>query len=212
MTQQKAITVNCPACFEDSTFKIYSSVDISENPELKKSIFDRSIFKFSCPLCGEEILVSYDCTYTDSENKYIIALVSEANETNTSILSVEGFALRIVHSINEFVEKIALLEDGIDDKVIELYKIMLEDQFEDERPGSKILGIYYSGRDFEANNLSFFIITENSPNCHAVLSMQVYEAIETQFRDSAEKFADHSEINRLWAIGVLQSGFDFTDK
>ena len=212
MTQQKNITVNCPACFEDSQFKIYSSIDITENPDLKNDIFDRNLFKFTCPLCGEEILVAYDCTYTDSANKCIIALVSDSDDANTSTLSVDGYTLRVVRSINEFVEKIALLEDRIDDKVVELYKIMLEDQFEDERPGANILGIYYGGRNFEENNLMFFIITDNSQNCRAMLSMQVYETIEAQFKDSAEKFAKHSEINRLWAIDVLQSGFESADK
>jgi hypothetical protein len=54
----------------------------------------------------------------------------------------------------------------------------------------------------------FFIITENAENCRAVLSMQTYDAIANQFKESAEKFSDTSEVNRDWAIGVLQSGFD----
>jgi len=208
MTQQKTITVNCPACFEDGNFRIYSSIDTSETPAIKEDIFSREIFKFTCPSCGEEILVAYDCTYTDPDNKYIIALVSGMEQESTSALMVEGHTLRIVTSINEFVEKIALCEDKIDDKVVELYKIMLEDQFEDERPGSKILGIFYGGRDFENNSLMFFIITENAENCRAMLSMQTYEAIANQFSASAEKFAECSEVNRDWAIGVLQSGFE----
>ena len=208
MTQQKTITVNCPACFEDSSFKIYSAIDAARNPELKEKIFSREIFKFSCPLCGEEILVAYDCTYTDPEKKCVVALVSDMEQDSQSVLKVEGHTLRIVSSINEFVEKIALWEDGIDDKVVELYKIMLEDQFEDERPGSKLLGIFYGGRNFEDNSLMFFIITENAENCRAMLSMQTYEAIAKQFSTSAEKFADISEVNRDWAIGALQSGFE----
>ncbi len=208
MTQQKTITINCPACFEDSNFRIYSSIDVSDNPNLKEDIFSREIFKFTCPLCGEEILVAYDCTYTDPDNKFIIALVSGMEQENLSALRVKDYTLRIVSTINEFVEKIALCEDQIDDKVVELYKIMLEDQFEDERPGAKILGIFYGGRDFENNNLMFFIITENAENCRAMLSMQTYDAIAEQFKTSAEKFADTSKVNRDWALDVLQSGFE----
>lgn len=212
MTQQKNITVNCPACFEDGNFSIYSAIDPVQDPQLKEGIFNREIFKFRCPNCGEEILVAYDCTYTDPENKYIVALLSNDSQKSDSNLKVEGHTLRIVHSINEFVEKIALVEDKIDDKVVELYKIMLEDQFEDERHGSKILGIYYGGRNFEDNTLLFFIITENAENCRANLSMQTYDAIANQFKESAEKFADVSEVNRLWAIGALQSGFEEDEK
>ncbi len=208
MTQQNTIKVNCPACFEDSSFGIYSSVDANLNPELKEDIFSRELFKFSCPHCGEEILVAYNCTYTDPEKKYIVALLSEDERDAESVVRVQGHTLRIAHSINEFVEKIALLEDGVDDKVIELYKIMLEDQFEDERPDSKILGIFYGGKNFEEKNLLFFIITENAENCRATLSLDTYEAIAGQFRETAEKYADVCEVNRLWAIGALQSGFE----
>ncbi len=207
MTQQKIITVNCPACLEDSNFKIFSHIDGTQNAELKEQIFSREIFKFACPKCGEEILVAYDCTFTDSERNYVIALVSGSEEASSNLM-VEGHKLRIVRTINEFVEKIAAFEDEIDDKVIELYKIMLEDQFEDERPDAKILGIYYGGRDFAQNSLLFFVITENAENCRAYLSMETYEAIEKQFAAASEKYADTSEINRLWAIGVLQDGFE----
>lgn len=207
MTQQKIITVNCPACLEDSNFKIFSHIDGTQNPELKEQIFSREIFKFACPKCGEEILVAYDCTFTDTEGKYVVALVSDTEETSSNLM-VDGHKLRIVRTINEFVEKIAAFEDEIDDKVIELYKIMLEDQFEDERPDAKILGIYYGGRDFAQNSLLFFVITENAENCRAYLSIETYEAIEKQFAAASEKYADASEINRLWAIGVLQDGFD----
>lgn len=212
MTQQKNMIINCPACFEDSSFRIHSAIDAKENPELKESIFSRELFKFSCPNCGEEILVAYNCTYTDPENKYIVALISDDEGGDDSNLKVEGHTLRIVRSINEFVEKIALVEDKIDDKVIELYKIMLEDQFEDERPGSKILGIFYGGRNFENNSLLFFIITENSENCRAHLSMQTYDAIEKQFAASAQKYAHISEVNKLWAIGALQTDFAGKEK
>jgi len=211
MTQQKNMIVNCPACLEDSSFSIYSAINTQDNPEIKENIFNREIFKFICPHCGEEILVAYDCHYTDPENKYIIALLSDTEECGDNI-KVKGYTLRIVRSINEFVEKIALIEDKIDDKVIELYKIMLEDQFEDERPGSKILGIYYGGRNFDENSLLFFVITENAENCRATLSMETYNAIEAQFASASEKYSNVSEVNRLWAIGALQTDFSGTEE
>ena len=207
MTQQKIITVNCPACLEDSNFKIFSHIDGNQNRELKEKIFSREIFKFACPKCGEEILVAYDCTYTDDSGKFVVALISGADEVSSN-LTVDGYKFRIVRSINEFVEKIAAFEDEIDDKVIELYKIMIEEQFEDERPDAKILGIYYGGKDFSQNSLLFFVITENAENCRAYLSMDTYETIAKQFSSASQKYADASEINKLWAIGVLQDGFE----
>ncbi len=207
MTQWNTTNVTCPACGESSSFKICSSIDISETPELLDKIFNRDLFRFSCPECGEEIMVAYNCTLKNQKNASIVSLIaSEDIASEESKLAVSGYSLRITRSINEFVEKLALLEDNIDDKVVELYKIMLEDQFEDERVGVKILGIYYGGKNEEDDSILFYIITENAENCRATLSMQTYRAIESQFSSSSEKYLSDSEINRDWAIKVLQTG------
>lgn len=208
MTEYKNISVCCPACCEESAFRICTKADICANPELKERIFSRDLFRFECPECGEEILVAYDCTLVDSDRRLIVALVAdggEDREDTAARLSVNGYTLRIVRTINQFVEKLALSEDGIDDRIVEMYKIMLEDQFEEERPGADALGIFYGGLNTEENSLTFFIITSNAENTRAALSMDAYAAIEKQLSESADKFADSCEIDRDWAIAALQS-------
>ncbi|MBR2452471.1 MAG: hypothetical protein IKB32_00255, partial [Clostridia bacterium] len=64
----------------------------------------------------------------------------------------------------------------------------------------------------DENSLIFFIITENAQNCRAMLSLDVYETINRQFKESAEKFGDTSEVGRDWAIGVLQNSFSDNQK
>lgn len=207
MTQWKTSQVSCPACCEIGNFKMCTSIDLEESPSLKEDIFSRELFHFSCPNCGEDIMVAYNCTLTDTENKLILALITDNDEEfESSRLMVDGYRLRIVHSINEFAEKAALSEDTIDDKVIELYKIMLEDQFEEERSGAEILGIYYGGRNFDDDTILFYIITGNAENCRATLSMDTYRAIEAQFAKNSEKYNNDCEINKDWAINVLQNG------
>lgn len=205
MTKWTTSRVNCPACCEDGNFEICSQIDITENPELKQKIFSRELFRFTCPECGEKIIVAYDCTLIDSKNKFIISLVtSESDEEAASKLKIDGYQLRITHSVNQFTEKLALFEDNTDDKVIELYKLMLEAQYEDERPGAEILGIYYGGKDDD--NLLFYIITGDRENCRATLSMQTYRAIEEQFASAKDKYINDCEIDSDWAVAVLQSG------
>ncbi len=205
MTKWTTTEVNCPACCEDGAFKICVQADIAENPELKQKIFSRELFRFTCPECGEKIIVAYDCTLIDSKHKFVIALVTnESDEDVESKLKIDGYKLRITHSVNQFTEKLALFEDNIDDKVIELYKLMLEGQYEDERPGAEILGLYYAGKDEE--NLLFYIITGDRENCRATLSMQTYRAIEEQFAAAKANYADDCEIDSDWAVAVLQSG------
>ncbi len=203
MTNQ-TMRITCPACLTEQNFRICPNIDVQSDPEIKESIFNRDIFRFICPECGEEILVAYNCTYLDRDNRFMVALVTEGDAAS---VTTADYNLRIVRSINEFVEKIALMEDGIDDRIVELYKIMLEDQFEEERQGTELLGIYYGGQDFEKKQLIFYIITGNAENVRAILSFDTYEAISKQFDENPEMAKPCSEINRLWAIGTLQSGF-----
>jgi predicted RNA-binding Zn-ribbon protein involved in translation (DUF1610 family) len=204
MEKEKLISVTCPACCEEGKFRIFPFVDAEAEPQLKENIFSRDLFRFICPECGEEILVSYNCTYIDKGNEFMVTLVNDEDKT---LVETAGYTLRIVRSINEFVEKIALMEDGIDDRVVELYKIMLEDQFEEERPGAEVLGIYYGGQNLDDKSLMFFIITGNAENVRAILSFDTYQAISRQFEEYPEMTKNTSEINRLWAIGTLQNGF-----
>ncbi len=204
MTKTEVISVTCPACLEEGSFKIYPFVDVSKHPELKEEIFNRGLFRYVCKECGEEILVSYDCTYLDPENSFTVCLLTDdASPT----LSSSQSTLRVVRSINAFVEKIALMEDGIDDRIAELYKIMLEDQFEEDRPGAELLGIYYGGQNPEDKSLLFYIITGNAENCRAILSQDTYQAIIKQFDSLPDMEDTPSEINRLWAIETLQNKF-----
>lgn len=203
MTNQ-TMQITCPACCTEQSFKTCPNIDVKSDPEVKESIFNRDIFRFICPECGEEILVAYNCTYIDRDNNFMVALITNGEAAN---ITADDYTLRIVRSINEFVEKIALMEDGVDDRIVELYKIMLEDQFEEERQGVELLGIYYGGQDFEKKQLVFYIITGNAENVRAILSFDTYEAIAKQFDANPELAKPCSEINRLWAIGTLQSGF-----
>ncbi len=210
MAKDKSMPICCPACLEEGTFKICDFWDSALDPDIKERIFSRDIFRYSCPECGEEILVAYNCTYLDKEHNFMVMLLTEKDDDTT--IETTEYNLRVVRTINDFVEKIALIEDDIDDRIVEFYKIMLEDQFEDERPNAKILGIYYGGKSEDEKSLVFFIITENAPNCRAHLSFDVYEAISRQFKESADKFGDTSEVGRDWAIGVLQNSFSDNQK
>ncbi len=205
MTQWSKTKVSCPACLEESEFRICSFIDVCKDPDLKESIFNRDIFRFSCNECGEEILVAYNCTYLDTDKSFMVALLD--TDSRDTAIEAKDYTLRIVRSINEFVEKIALMEDGIDDRIIELYKIMLEDQFEEERAGSEILGIFYAGQNPDDRSLMFYIITQNAENVRAVLSFDTYEAIVKQFDQNPNMAKPESEINRNWAVRTLQSGF-----
>ena len=205
MINPKIVTVTCPDCHKDGEFRQYETINITENPNLRNDIMTRQIFSYTCPHCGETIIVSYDCIYLDTENKHCIALISNEIPALINSISVQDYAIRIVSNINDFIEKIALFEDGIDDRVCELCKLFLEESYE-EQNNAELLAAYYSGRDIENENIHFYLIGDDAGNCETTLSMQSYRNILEFFSGSQFDNKSEMEINSAWALLALKNG------
>lgn len=206
MTETVTVNICCPACVETGQFVQYKKININENPELREKIFSRELFKYKCPECGEEILVAYSTIYLDKENKHIVCLIPEQTETDYNKYRLDGYTFRIVRSINNFVEKISMIEDGLDDRVIELYKLLFEEQFEEQRPNSNLVDVFYAGKDHNENRLHFFFISEDNDNCETTLGLDTYRNLYEHFIST--KFADDNfaEINSDWALDAISGG------
>lgn len=72
-TIKKEIT--CPACGEKADAKMWASVNVTLDQELRESVLDESLFTWTCPQCGHDALLSYPCLYHDMANKFMIYLV-----------------------------------------------------------------------------------------------------------------------------------------
>ena len=42
----------CPQCGNRNTIKVYRSINVADNPELKEKVKDGSLFLWECPHCG----------------------------------------------------------------------------------------------------------------------------------------------------------------
>ena len=207
-TEELTVKVCCPQCAEESDFVQFRKIDINKNPELREKIFSREIFKFKCPECGEEILVLYSCVYFDDENKHIICLDADASSSDETAakLKIDGFSLRIVKTINGFIEKIAMVEDGVDDRVIELYKLLFEEQFEQQMPNSELISVFYAGRNTNDDKLHFYFITTEGENCETTLTLETYRNLYEHFLSTKFAKDDFSEIGTEWALDALAGG------
>lgn len=206
MTETAIVNICCPACVEMGQFTQYKKIDIAKDPSIREKIFSRELFKFKCPECGEEILVVYKTIYFDEENKHIICLVPEQTDEDYSKLCLDGYTFRIVRTINNFVEKISMLEDGVDDRVIELYKLLFEEQFENERPNSNLVDVFYAGKDAEDDKLHFFFISEDNENCETTLGLETYRNLYEHFISTKFANDNFAEINSDWALDAVSGG------
>lgn len=205
MEKTNIVSVTCPSCQKDGEFCRYETINITEHPSLREDIMKRNIFTYICPHCGEKITVAYDCIYMDTENKYAVALITSDEAVIPEKINAQEFTVRIVRTVNSFIEKIALFEDGIDDRVCELCKLFLGESYE-EQNNAELLAAYYGGRDTENDVLHFFLIGDEAGNCETTLSMQSYRNIFEYFSNSQFDDKSETEIDENWALLALKNG------
>lgn len=118
--------VTCPHCQAESEVKPIDHINIDRTPELRQKVQDLSCFRVECPNCGETVLAVQPCLYHDMSNQFMVWLwPEEESAPRAEFDPLAGYKLRIVDSLNAFREKISVLELGLDDRAVELMKLLL---------------------------------------------------------------------------------------
>jgi hypothetical protein len=134
---------------------------------MKEEVLSRKAFTFECPDCKERTLYTYDFLYHDMEQKIMIyhvtsnealvqAMEGFAQMTNVGVddgilngPEVEGYRKRIVRSLNDLREKIFIFDAGLDDRVVEIFKVFCIIQLKHEDPDFQADEAYFYSREGE---------------------------------------------------------------
>ncbi len=135
MSSSKIEKVECPHCHQEGAMRIWTSVNVDLNPELKERIFSSELFTYRCPHCGKESRVREKMIYHDMKNKFLILFdFFKPDDFDysppdihlpPSFINKEGYTLRIVFGLNRLKEKILILEQALNDVAIERQKYMM---------------------------------------------------------------------------------------
>ena len=176
MSIEREVNITCPHCDAVTPFKIWLSVNTSQDPDLKQKVRDQSLFDFECPYCGTKTAVDYGMLYHQPEEKIIVhyaitqenadevyhMLTDEDKRDAFSSLFEQNYLIRIVRSRNQLLEKLAIFDSNYDDRMIEIYKHHLEIAYRAEHP------------DCEAVEILYFNSNEGEP------MFQIFEGNETK--------------------------------
>jgi hypothetical protein len=163
-------TIDCPACATPVEFELVLSVNADRRPDLRAEIVAGSFQRRPCPSCGTEFRVDPEFTYMDlGHGQYIgvwpiakrpdwKACGAKTAETFEAALgsgaSPEARKLgaklepRAVFGFPALAEKIIAKEAGIDDRTLELAKVMaLRHGGETPVPGRRELRLVEAGAE-----------------------------------------------------------------
>ena len=123
----RTIDFTCNGCEATQSFTVWESLNVSLNPEEKIHLLNGNLTTFTCKKCGWSCNVSYPLLYHDMEKHLMVWLWLDAGEPETITLpiveKVNDYIFRLVSTKHELVEKICIVEFGLDDRVIELLKL-----------------------------------------------------------------------------------------
>lgn len=202
--------LKCPNCNEEFEFGTYDSINVTLNPDLKSDVLNANIFKYKCPNCNEEGPLIYPFLYHDMEKHFMIHLASfSKKELNDALKSMENmmssltndkfnYRHRLVNSVKDLIEKITILDNDLNDKVIEIIKCMVKVNLRDKHD---IEHLYFHTKD---NNNFLAMISKNKYIGDWQLSNEFYEKIKTLYKDNKDKDDEHNIIDETWAINFLE--------
>jgi hypothetical protein len=153
MSQSAVTTLTCPHCRHGQDFTVWHSVNVSQDPELKPRVLDRSLTTFTCESCGSSVSIEQDLLYHDMDRRLMILRRSGGDDPEgladksfglLNTLSGNAYAFRLVATMNELVEKVLIWEDNLDDRSVEVFKeVVWQALKEDQRGGHGQL--FYGG-------------------------------------------------------------------
>lgn len=136
-------SVKCPECSQMSDVTIWSSITVKDSSDLKADLLAGKINMFKCPSCEHIALMPNPMLYHDEDRKLMISFsptndpvikeqifsnIKDSSKNSGELNNLEGYNLRFITEYNELLEKILVFDNDLNDKVIEVLKLMILSQ------------------------------------------------------------------------------------
>lgn len=133
------IRLACPACGQPIDAPVTQAINAREHPQLKLQLLEGTLNLLECDRCGYRAPLEATLSYHDPDKQYFAVVAPDpSDQTAAAALAAladdrQGGAMtitavgtrRLVPSRNALVEKVKLLDAGLDDRVIEVLKVLL---------------------------------------------------------------------------------------
>lgn len=198
--------IECPKCHKEQSKRTWKNINIKTNPDLKEKVLNRSLFKFTCNECGYEALLDYSLIYEDDYRIYYVTTQEELDEVMDLLSSVEERVEEVQYAINRVVcsqddlfEKIEIFELGLDDRIIEIIKVLFYMNFKQQR-NVEIDAILFKK---EENSLSLHFMNQGFEEGKVEFDMNLYAQVKEKYEIYMEQDV---RIDFDWASSVIMNG------
>jgi len=197
--------VICRACGAKQDAELVQSINTQTNPKDKQRLLDGTLNLLVCS-CGKRTQLSANVLFHDPDRQYYCQVVpggERAMDEAAAAFAASGVSgtLRLVPSLNALVEKVKLLDAGLDDWAIEMAKALLLASI-----GDLDRVLLFDGIDHEAQTLRWVIFDEEGRTPKTVSSpLPAYEKLAA--RTHGKPADTELRIDRAWALQAVKKMF-----
>ena len=149
MSQTHTIQFTCPSCNQTYEVTQYRLVDPNNDPACREKFLTGELFQTTCPHCQHQQIVAYDSMYWDSQKKFAVRL-RDKNAPSTVAL-IPQHTLREEYTLHAYIERVRILDAGLNDMAFELFRTILLNQLKKQYPDKQISSLRFQA--LEDNSL-----------------------------------------------------------
>jgi uncharacterized Zn-finger protein len=206
MSTKQTHEIACPFCGREQGVELWDSIHVEEDPELREELLRNRINRVECAGCGKAFRIDKPLVYHDRGQGLFIhvdpladgRVLTDAEESFRKGMErldallppdVRPPEAHLVLDWCELIERIYLVEEGLDARLIEHIKYMMHRQNEDRLPASR-KRLLFNAQDSTDDQLCFVVQDLETKKLEAVLNFARadYEALVNVF-DSGDQLA-----------------------
>lgn len=206
MPQKRKHEIACPFCGREQEVELWDAIDVDEQPELREALLRNRVNRVECAGCRKSFRIDKPLVYQDRGQDIFIhfdpltggrtlAEVEQAFRAAMAELNrllpkdVPPPETHLVVEWSELIERIFLLEEGLDARLVEHIKYMMYQQNADRLPAEQ-KGLLFDAQDSTDEQLCFVVQDRATRKLEAALnfSRADYEALVNAF-DSEDQLA-----------------------
>lgn len=190
--------VKCPKCGQMIEVTVWNSITVKDSEDLKNDLLGGKLNMFHCPSCSYTALMPTPMLYHDEDKRLMISFspcddpflinqlfdnVQETSKESGELEKFEGYNLRFITDYNELLEKILIFDNDMNDKTIEVIKLMILSQDVDK---SEYRVCRFGKKGDTEMEFMIYDAKENQTYTSSVPNT-TYDTLNTQLRESGVK-------------------------
>lgn len=158
MSTKEITIVQCPACGAAGEATVWDTLNTHDDPKARDALLDGTFFDYTCPECGQTRKLNYPVVYHDTAHQALVQYVMDAGQIEKASEEIQKIAHsedelmaarfakyrnRIVTSQNALREKAMIFHNGLDDRIVEIMKVLYASRVIETHPEFRMKEAYF---------------------------------------------------------------------